>query len=82
MQISTFSAQLGLGSELVEFYWDARSVPYSHLLTDVRHEQTIDYVIVQTPDPFLESFLPRLEWNSQKLCIAFLSFQMSKLETL
>ena len=31
-----------------------------------RHAQTIDYVIVQTPDPFPQSFISRTSWNSQK----------------
>ena len=34
MQVSTSSTQLGLGSELVDWYRDASSVPYGHLLTD------------------------------------------------
>ena len=34
MQVSTLSAQLGLGSELVDWYRDATSVPYCHLLID------------------------------------------------
>ena len=32
MQVSTFSAQLGLVSELVDWYRDATSVPYDHFL--------------------------------------------------
>ena len=35
MQVSTLSAQLGIGSELVDWYRDASSVPYGHLLTDL-----------------------------------------------
>ena len=35
MQVSTLSAQLGLGSELVNWYRDATSVPYGHLLIDL-----------------------------------------------
>ena len=35
MQVSTLSAQLGLGSELVDWYRDATSVPYGHLLVDL-----------------------------------------------
>ena len=35
IQISTLSAQLGLGSELVGWYRDATSVPYGHLLIDL-----------------------------------------------
>ena len=30
------------------------------------HAQTIDYVIVQTPDPFPQIFISRTDWNSQK----------------
>ena len=33
-QVSTLSALLGLGSELVDCYRDATSVPYGHLLID------------------------------------------------
>ena len=35
MQVTTLSTQLGLGSELVDWYWDATSVPFGHLLTDL-----------------------------------------------
>ena len=35
MQVSTLSAQLGLGSEVVDWYRDATSVPYGHLLLDL-----------------------------------------------
>ena len=35
MQLSTLSAHLGLGSELVDWYRDATSVPYGHLLIDL-----------------------------------------------
>ena len=41
MQVSTLSAQLGLGSELVDWCRDATSVPYGHLLIDLsprRHD--------------------------------------------
>ena len=30
------------------------------------HAQTIDYVIVQTPDPLSQNFKSRTDWNSQK----------------
>ena len=32
MQVTTLSTQLGLGSELVDWYQDATSVPFGHLL--------------------------------------------------
>ena len=34
MQVTTLSTQLGLGSELVDWYRDASSVPFGHLLID------------------------------------------------
>ena len=34
MQVNTLSTQLGLGSELVDWYRDATSVPFGHLLID------------------------------------------------
>ena len=35
MQVTTLSTQLGLGSQLVDWYRDATSVPFGHLLIDV-----------------------------------------------
>ena len=35
MQVSTLSTQLGLGSELVDWYRDATSVPFDQLLIDL-----------------------------------------------
>ena len=35
MQVTTVSTQLGLGSELVDWYRDATSVPFGHLLSDL-----------------------------------------------
>ena len=35
MQLTTPGAQLGLGSELFDWYRDAMSVPFGHLLTDL-----------------------------------------------
>ena len=35
MQVTTLSTQLGLGSELVDWYRDAKSVPFVHLLIDL-----------------------------------------------
>ena len=34
-QVTTLSTQLGLGSELVDWYRDATSVPFGHLLIDL-----------------------------------------------
>ena len=35
MQVSTLTAQPELGSKLVDWFWDATSVPYGHLLNDL-----------------------------------------------
>ena len=35
MQVTTHGTQLGLGSELVDWYRDATSVPFGHLLIDL-----------------------------------------------
>ena len=35
MQVTTLSTQLGLGSKLVDWYRDATSVPFGHLLIDL-----------------------------------------------
>ena len=35
MQVTTLSTQLGLGSELVDWYRDAMYVPFEHLLIDL-----------------------------------------------
>ena len=35
MQVTTFSTQLVLGSDLVDWYRDATSVPFGHLLIDL-----------------------------------------------
>ena len=35
IQVTTLSSQLGLGSELVDWYRDATSVPFGHLLIDL-----------------------------------------------
>ena len=35
MQVTTLSTQLGLGPELVDWYRDATSVPFGHLLIDL-----------------------------------------------
>ena len=35
MQVTTHSTQFGLGSELVDWYRDATSVPFGHLLIDL-----------------------------------------------
>ena len=45
MQVTTLSTQLGLGSELVDWYRDATSVPFGHLLIDLspRRDDRLPY---------------------------------------
>ena len=45
MQVTTLSTQLDLGSELVDWYRDATSVPFGHLLVDLtpRAEDRLRY---------------------------------------
>ena len=45
MQVTTLSTQLGLGSKLVDWYRDATSVPFGHLLIDLspRTEDRLRY---------------------------------------
>ena len=57
MQVTTLSTQLGLGSELADWYRDATSVPFGHLLIVCRRGQTIDYVIAQTVALFCQNFI-------------------------
>ena len=41
LQINTLSQQLGLGSQLKEWYQDATSVPYGHLLIDLTSKTVV-----------------------------------------
>ena len=45
MQVTTLSTQLGLGSELIDWYRDATSVPFGHLVIDLspRTDDTLRY---------------------------------------
>ena len=63
MQVTTLSTQLGLGSELVDWYRDATSVPFGHLLIDLLprtddrfrsllHKQWICFVKILYPRSF------------------------------
>ena len=53
MQVKTLSAQLVLGSELVDWYRDATSVPYAHLLIDLspRTDDRLRYCTNTGPNP-------------------------------
>ena len=54
MQVSRLNAQLGLGSELVDWYRDATSVPYGHLLIDLspRTDDRLRYCTNTGPLPW------------------------------
>ena len=52
MKISNLNTQLGLGSNIVEWLWVATSLHYNFYWLTCRHEQTINYVTVQTAEPF------------------------------
>ena len=56
LQVTTLGAQLGLGSELVDWYQDATSVPIGHLLVDLlpRTDDRLCYCInsVSVPSKF------------------------------
>ena len=53
MQVTTLSTQLGLGSELVDWYRDATSVPFGHLLIDLspRTDDRLRYCTNSGPVP-------------------------------
>ena len=57
MQVTTLSTQLGLGSELVDWYRDATFFPLVNCWLICRHGQTIDYVIAQTVDLFRRNYI-------------------------
>ena len=59
MQVTTLSAQLGLVSELVDWYRDVTSVPFGHLFIDFL-PRTVDRLRYCTNDGFVPSklFIP------------------------
>ena len=78
MQVSTLSAQLGLGSELVDRYRDATSVPYGHLLMDLspRREDRLRYCIKTGSIPskfFIPDWLKQSRTWTMNTKICFLS---------
>ena len=58
-------AQLGLESELVDWYRDVTSVPNGHLLIDMSKTKgrSIDYVFEQTLDLFPRKNISSNDWN-------------------
>ena len=68
MQINTLSTQLGRRWDLVEWYWDATYVPFSHFWLTCRHEQTSDYLSAGTLEPLLQNIIFPTKWNYQSPC--------------
>ena len=58
IQVTTLSTQLGLDSELVDWYRDATTVPFGHLLIDLS-PRTDDRLRYCTVDLFRQIFCPR-----------------------
>ena len=69
MQASTLSAQLGLGSELVEWYRDATSVPYGHLLINLspRTEDRLRYCTITGRYCTITGSIPSKIYNPDRL---------------
>ena len=92
MQVTTLSTQLGLGSELVDWYRDATSVPFGHLLIDLspRTDDRLRYCTYSGSVPsklYIPERLKHLRTlddehtkslNSPSVPIAFPQMQMQK----
>ena len=63
MQVTTLSAQFGLGSELIDWYRDATSVPFGHLLIDLspRTDDRLRYCTKSGSVPSKFGILERLK---------------------
>ena len=63
MQVTTLSTQLGLGSELVDWYRDATSVPFGHFLIGLspRKDDRLGYCTNSGSVPSKFYFLERLK---------------------
>ena len=57
MQVTTLSTQLGLGLELVDWFRNATSVPFGHLLIDFTHRRTVK-LLYKHPFLFLKMLYP------------------------
>ena len=69
MQVTTLSTQLGLGSELVDWYRDATSVPFGHLLIDLspRTDDRLRCCTNSGSVPPSKSFIPERLKHSRTL---------------
>ena len=72
LQINTLSQQLGLGSQLKEWYQDATTTPYGHLLIDLTPKTVDSLRYAQTVVQFYQSFIYQQE---QKLSFWTMSIQ-------
>ena len=69
MQVTTLSTQLRLGSELVDWYRDATSVPFGHLLIDFL-PRTGDRLRYCTNTGFISSKFYISDWQKQSKNLA------------
>ena len=69
MQVTTLSTQLGLGSKLVDWYPDATSVPFGHLMIDLspRTDDRLRYCTNTGSIP--SKLISQTDWNSQKFWV-------------
>ena len=65
MQASTLSAQLGLWSELVDWFGDATFVPYGHLLIDLLPCTDNRLRYCKNTGSIPSNFFSRTGWNTQ-----------------
>ena len=57
IQVSALSAQLDLGSELVDWYQNVTFIPLVNYWLSCRPEQTTNYVTAQKLDPFFQNLM-------------------------
>ena len=66
LQINTLSQQLGLGSELKDWYTKATSIPYGHLLIDLK-PKTVDSLRFRTNSGSIPTIFFSLKRNKRLL---------------
>ena len=76
--VSRLSAQLGLGSELVDWYRDATSVPYGHLLIDLSPRTDNRRRYCTNTESFLQNIISHNVWSIQSLWKMNKIFLLSK----
>ena len=65
MQVNTLSAQLGLGSEILDWHWDALSVLYGHFWIGFLPLTANRSRYCTNTGSIPQSFISRTDWNSQ-----------------